>query len=188
MGKQKITWLLIKYYRYQTDTTQRRGEIIMRGKTPNGFIEKIFELSFDRYIYSIQRQEKGSISYSIQIGDFANEKAENEMNSKIADASMKLLPLLNLLSDKNSGKHFEEIEKIQMEDSLNFDRKGNFKPPTVGQFREYCISLIPKGKGVKNERFEELYNYFKNNNWNIGGKKMKDWKVAAKREFKKLIS
>lgn len=183
----KTTWTLIKYYKYQTDKSQRQGKIIMRGKSPNGFIEKIFEIGFDEYVYTIQRECYGDISYSVSIGQYADEKAENEINAKIATASKNLLPLLDLLKHKNDGKHLEDIHHIEL-NKITTDKNCDEKP-TVGQFREYCISLIPKGVGVNGKDFETLYSYFNDlKKWKINGKPMKDWRVEVKKKFLKMIN
>jgi hypothetical protein len=180
----KIIWTLIKYFKFQTDTSQRRGKIIMRGNTPNGFVEKIFELGFNEYVYTMQREHKGDISYSVQIGQYPDEKAENEINKSIAQASEVLLPLLDLLKRKKDGKHLEEISFQQHFRETNDDNCD--EKPTLKQFSNYCTSLISKGVGVNNKWIKDLYVYFnETTNWKIGGKPMKDWRVAAKTAFLK---
>lgn len=179
-------WTLIKYFKFQTDKSQRRGKIIMRGKKPNGFIEKIFELGFNEYIYTIQRENKGDISYSVQIGQYPDEKAENEINKNIAEASQNLIPLLDLLKKKNDGKHLEDIAHQQHYRETNDDNCD--EKPNLKQFADYCTSLIPKYKGVNNKQIRDLYIYFNETvNWKIGGKPMKDWRVAVKKSFEKII-
>lgn len=185
--RKKITWTLIKYYKFQTDKSQRQGKIIFRKSNPNGFIEKIFELGFDEYVYTLQREEQGDISYSIQIGQYADEKAENEINKNISDASLNLLPLLDLIQQKKNSKHLEDIYHLEL-NKLTTNKNCDEKP-TVGQFREYCRSLIPNGVGVNGKQFETLYEYFNDlKKWKINGKPMKDWRVEVKKKFLKMIN
>ena len=186
IAKPKKTWTLIKYFKYQTDKSQRQGKMIMRSNTPNGFIEKIFELGFNEYVYTIQSEEKGDISYSVQIGQYLDDKAENEMNKKVADASLNLLPLLELIQQKRDSKHLEDIYHFEL-NRLTTDENCDEKP-SMSQFVDYCRSLIPRGRGVNNKAIKDLFVYFnENKNWKINGRPMKDWRVEVKRKFLNLM-
>ena len=193
MKKKLITWSLVKYNRFQTGSA-KTGTIIMSGNNPNGFWEKIFELGFDDNVYEVQRTEKDNASICIKVGSFEEDKANISMNAKISDAAKCLLPLLDLLKHSSDGKHTLHVREKEhnIREKYLLDKLA-LQKPTVGQFREYIISLhsdldIEGVSKLDSSSMDELYHYFNEvKNWKINNKPMKDWRVEVKKRFLKMI-
>ncbi len=95
------TFTLIKYDKFQRSSNVN-GEIIMDKKgNANGFLEKIIEIGFDQNCFEVQYKLEDGILFGIRIGSFEKDDEQIEINKSIADTAMNLMPLIDLLKQRD---------------------------------------------------------------------------------------
>lgn len=108
-----MIYKLIQFAKTDTpDSHLRKGEIIMEGKSCNGFLEKIIETGFENFIFQIQWiEEDVGMPYCFNIGRSNHEKEMIKRNEQIAAA---VLPLLKFISNTDhSNVNLSELEPIK---------------------------------------------------------------------------
>ncbi len=99
--KHKNDFLLIEFSKALSGS-EKQGKILMRGKTADGFIEKMIKVGFETKVFEFNYTKDG-IRYSMKIGRFYDEVANEKLNKDISDSVMPFIKLIKSKLDETGN-------------------------------------------------------------------------------------